>query len=112
VVDDQHRAVGQRGTQSPEHLLDVLGFVERRKDDERAHNAESTASGPTIGRVSDDPASPSPRPGDRPPSGTPSPAGAPPSAAPSVGARVLAFAAILVAGVCGGVIGYAFIDLQ
>jgi hypothetical protein len=34
------------------------------------------------------------------------------SAAPSVGARVLAFAAILVAGVCGGLIGYAFMDLQ
>jgi len=36
----------------------------------------------------------------------------PASAAPSVGSRILAFAAILVAGVCGGVIGYAFIDLQ
>jgi hypothetical protein len=36
----------------------------------------------------------------------------PASAAPSVGARVLAFASILVAGVCGGLIGYAFMDLQ
>jgi hypothetical protein len=36
----------------------------------------------------------------------------PPSAAPSVGARVLAFASIIVAGVCGGLIGYAFMDLQ
>ena len=35
-----------------------------------------------------------------------------PTALPSVGARVLAFLAILVAGLCGGVIGYAFIDLQ
>jgi hypothetical protein len=41
----------------------------------------------------------------------PSPTG-PESAAPSVGARVLAFASILVAGVCGGLIGYAFMDLQ
>lgn len=29
-----------------------------------------------------------------------------------MGARALAFAAILLAGVCGGIIGYAFIDLQ
>jgi hypothetical protein len=36
----------------------------------------------------------------------------PPSALPSVGARVLAFVAILVAGLCGGLIGYAFTDLQ
>lgn len=35
-----------------------------------------------------------------------------PSALPSTGARVAAFVAILVAGVCGGLIGYAFIDLQ
>ena len=35
-----------------------------------------------------------------------------PVALPSTGARVLAFAAILVAGVCGGLIGYAVIDLQ
>lgn len=35
-----------------------------------------------------------------------------PNALPSVGARVLAFVAILVAGLCGGVIGYAFVDLQ
>ena len=35
-----------------------------------------------------------------------------PNALPSTGARVLAFVAILVAGVCGGVIGYAFVDLQ
>jgi len=34
------------------------------------------------------------------------------SAAPPVGARVLAFFAVLVAGACGGVIGYAFVDLQ
>lgn len=34
-----------------------------------------------------------------------------PSALPSTGARVLAFVAILVAGVCGGLIGYAFVDL-
>lgn len=35
-----------------------------------------------------------------------------PSALPSTGARVAAFAAILVAGLCGGLIGYAFVDLQ
>ncbi|MCP3913891.1 MAG: hypothetical protein GY745_04970 [Actinomycetia bacterium] len=31
---------------------------------------------------------------------------------PPVGARVLAVASILVAGLCGGLIGYAFTDLQ
>ena len=35
-----------------------------------------------------------------------------PSALPSTGARVLAFLAILVAGLCGGLIGYAVVDLQ
>jgi hypothetical protein len=35
-----------------------------------------------------------------------------PSALPSTGARVLAFVAILVAGLCGGLIGYAFVELQ
>lgn len=35
-----------------------------------------------------------------------------PSALPSTGARVLAFAAILISGLCGGLIGYAVIDLQ
>lgn len=34
------------------------------------------------------------------------------SALPSVRARVLAFAAILVAGIVGGLIGYGFVDLQ
>jgi hypothetical protein len=34
------------------------------------------------------------------------------SALPSVQARVLAFAAILIAGVVGGLIGYGFVDLQ
>lgn len=34
------------------------------------------------------------------------------TALPSVLARALAFAAILLAGVCGGLIGYAFVDLQ
>ena len=36
----------------------------------------------------------------------------PASAAPSLGVRVLAFAAILIAGACGGLIGYAVVDLQ
>ena len=35
-----------------------------------------------------------------------------PSALPSTGARILAFVAILVAGLCGGLIGYAFVDMQ
>jgi hypothetical protein len=35
-----------------------------------------------------------------------------PNALPSVGARVVAFVAILLAGLCGGIIGYAFVDLQ
>ncbi|MEX1218212.1 MAG: hypothetical protein WEA11_06820 [Acidimicrobiales bacterium] len=47
---------------------------------------------------------------------TPSPpnvsASATTSALPSVGARVLAFVAIVVGGAAGGFIGYAFVDLQ
>ncbi len=35
-----------------------------------------------------------------------------PSALPSTGARLLAFLAIVVGGVCGGVIGWAVTDLQ
>ena len=35
-----------------------------------------------------------------------------PSALPSVGARMLAFGAILVAGACGALIGFAIVDLQ
>lgn len=35
-----------------------------------------------------------------------------PSALPPTGARIAAFSAILVAGLCGGLIGYAFVDLQ
>lgn len=35
-----------------------------------------------------------------------------PSALPSRGARALAFVAILLAGLCGGLIGYAFFELQ
>ncbi len=35
-----------------------------------------------------------------------------PSALPSTGVRVLAFVSILVAGLCGGLIGYAIVDLQ
>jgi branched-subunit amino acid ABC-type transport system permease component len=34
-----------------------------------------------------------------------------PSALPSTTARVLAFVAILVGGLCGGLIGWAFVDL-
>jgi hypothetical protein len=39
-------------------------------------------------------------------------ADASPTALPSVGARVLAFTLILLAGAAGGFIGYSFIDLQ
>lgn len=35
-----------------------------------------------------------------------------PTALPSTGARLLAFVAILVAGLCGGLIGYAFVSVQ
>ena len=35
-----------------------------------------------------------------------------PSALPSRAARVLAFVAIIVAGVCGGLIGYAIVDVS
>ena len=35
-----------------------------------------------------------------------------PSSLPPTGARVLAFVAILVGGLCGGLIGYGFTDLQ
>jgi hypothetical protein len=35
-----------------------------------------------------------------------------PTALPSTRARALAFVAIVVAGLCGGLIGWAFVDLQ
>lgn len=35
-----------------------------------------------------------------------------PSSLPSRGARALAFVAVLVGGLCGGLIGYGFTDLQ
>lgn len=35
-----------------------------------------------------------------------------PSALPSQGARVLAFVSILLGGLCGGLIGWALVDLQ
>ena len=47
------------------------------------------------------------------PTGPPGPpADYAPSVLPSTGARALAFGAILVAGLCGGLIGYAVVDLQ
>jgi hypothetical protein len=53
-------------------------------------------------------------PAPRPPAGAdrPSDDDYAPSALPSTAARVLAFVAILVAGLCGGLIGWAFVDLQ
>lgn len=35
-----------------------------------------------------------------------------PTALPPLGARILAFVAILVGGICGGLIGYGFADLS
>lgn len=35
-----------------------------------------------------------------------------PTSLPSTGARILAFVAILVGGVCGGLIGYGFADIS
>ena len=52
-----------------------------------------------------DPSHPTPPPGSGPDPYAP-------SALPSTGARLLAFVAILVAGLCGGLIGYAVVDLQ
>jgi len=49
------------------------------------------------------------------PAETPGAAGtptAPVSALPPVGARIIAFASIVVAGVCGGLIGFALVDIQ
>lgn len=46
------------------------------------------------------------------PAGAAPGAAASPSAAPSTTARVLAVASIVVAGVCGGLIGYGVVDLQ
>ena len=57
-------------------------------------------------------------PADEPSAADPSPADQPETdggvdpALPSVGARVLAFGAIVIAGICGGFIGFAFVDLQ
>lgn len=42
----------------------------------------------------------------------PEPSDYAPTSLPSTGARVLAFAAILVGGLCGGLIGYSFVTLQ
>lgn len=52
-------------------------------------------------------------PRDRPPGPPPDGGeGYAPSALPSTGARVLAFVSILLGGLCGGLIGWAFVDLQ
>jgi hypothetical protein len=45
------------------------------------------------------------------PPGPPSDGSYAPSALPSTTARVLAFVSILVGGLCGGLIGWAFVDL-
>jgi hypothetical protein len=45
------------------------------------------------------------------PGGLPTDGAYAPSALPSMTARVLAFVSILVGGLCGGLIGWAFVDL-
>ncbi len=58
-------------------------------------------------------AEPGPATGATGPGGRPIPdVASPGTALPSVGARVLAFALILLAGAAGGFIGYSFVDLQ
>jgi hypothetical protein len=42
----------------------------------------------------------------------PAASGGPPSGAPPLGARLAAFGAIILAGICGGLIGFGFVDLQ
>src|SRR5262245_29748770 len=44
--------------------------------------------------------------------GRPSPSDYAPSALPSLGARIAAFVAIVVAGACGGLIGWALVDIS
>jgi hypothetical protein len=51
-------------------------------------------------------------PATSPPPAEPAADGGVDPALPSVGARILAFGAILLGGLCGAFIGYAFIDLQ
>ena len=52
------------------------------------------------------------RPADATRGESPAPGDYAPSALPSTGARVLAFVSILLGGLCGGLIGWAFVDLQ
>jgi hypothetical protein len=47
-----------------------------------------------------------------PPGTPPEPSDYAPTALPSTGARILAFVSILVGGLCGGLIGYGFVDVQ
>ena len=63
-------------------------------------------AGTMAGRMAETPRDPSPRP--------PAPRADDyaPSALPSTGARVLAFVSILLGGLCGGLIGWALVDLQ
>jgi hypothetical protein len=49
---------------------------------------------------------------DQPPAPGPDAPDYAPSSLPPLGARILAFVAILVGGLCGGLIGYGFTDLQ
>jgi hypothetical protein len=58
------------------------------------------------------PTSPGPSGSSGSPAAGASPGDYAPSALPSTTARILAFASILVGGLCGGLIGWAFVDLQ
>lgn len=64
--------------------------------------AETPSDAPNPAAASSGPSGPAGAPGD----------GYAPSALPSTTARVLAFVSILVGGLCGGMIGWAFVDLQ
>lgn len=67
--------------------------------------------GPAMAETPSDAPTPAASPGS---SSSPTPPGDDyaPSALPSTTARILAFASILVGGLCGGLIGWAFVDLQ
>ena len=69
-----------------------------------------TAHGPTTRTM--EPMSTSSSPASSPTGAATAPIGSASTALPSVTARVLAFLAIVLGGIAGGFIGYAFVDLQ
>lgn len=110
VIDHQDIGVRERVLDSHEDLNDVLRFVIGGENDERLHipNCRRTLPSPCARwRLATHTMEPMSSPLS--PATDPSLAQ---SALPSVGARVLAFVAILIGGTAGGFIGFAFIDLQ